>query len=311
MKNSTKMLSSVAASLMLLAAAPAWAQGDAKVEAKAEAKTETKAPSTTAAVPATNHSVDANAEAVKAKAAKLAEAKRRAEKLAKLEAKRKENIRNTLVMNLGPGTKIDSVTKTPYGGLYEVRMGSEIIYTDAKANFLFVGSVLDNKAAVNFTKQRVDQITKVNFNELPLDAAVKYVKGDGKRVIAIFEDPNCGYCKKFRKTLQAVDNVTIYTFMYNILSDDSVVKSRDIWCAANRSKAWDEWMIEGKVAPTAPANCQTPNDKVLALGQKLRVTGTPTVIFTDGSRLPGMVDVKALEDKWASLKTPAPAVAAR
>nr|WP_230404501.1 DsbC family protein [Undibacterium sp. LX40W] len=216
-----------------------------------------------------------------------------------------------MVGNLGPGTKIDSVTKTPYGGLYEVRMGPEIIYTDAKANFLFVGSVLDNKAAVNFTKQRVEQITKVNFNELPLDAAVKYVKGDGKRVIAIFEDPNCGYCKKFRKTLQSVDNVTIYTFMYNILADDSSVKSRDIWCSANRSKAWDEWMIEGKVAPTAPANCQTPNDKVFALGQKLRVTGTPTVIFTDGSRLPGMVDVKALEDKWASLKTPAAAVAAR
>ena len=237
--NSTKVLSSVAASLMLLAALPAWAQGDVKVEAKAETKAPSTAPAV-AAVPATNHSVDANAEAAKAKAAKLAEAKRRAQKLAKLEAQRKEaqrkeaqrkeNIRNTLVMNLGPGTKIDSVTKTPYGGLYEVRMGSEIIYTDAKANFLFVGSVLDNKAAVNFTKQRVDQITKVNFNELPLEAAVKYVKGDGKRVIAIFEDPNCGYCKKFRKTLQTVDNVTIYTFMYNILSDDSAVKSRDIWC---------------------------------------------------------------------------------
>lgn len=222
-----------------------------------------------------------------------------------------ELIRSTLVRSLGPGTKIDSVNKTPYGGLYEVRMGPEIVYTDAKASFIFVGSILDNKASTNFTKQRVDQITKVNFNELPLDSAVKYVKGDGKRVIAIFEDPNCGYCKKFRRSLQTLDNVTIYTFMYNILADDSAQKSRDIWCSPNRSKAWDEWMLEGKVAPTAPANCQTPNDKVFALGQKLRVTGTPTVIFTDGSRLPGMVDVKALEDKWASLKNPAPAVAAR
>lgn len=303
MMMSTKMLSSLAVSLMLAVTLPVWAQGDAKVEMKA--------PPATAAATAVVSTADASAEAAKAKAAKIAAAKHRAEKLAKLEAQRKENIRNILVGNLGPGTKIDSVTKTPYGGLYEVRMGPEIIYTDAKANFLFVGSVLDNKAAVNFTKQRVEQITKVNFNELPLDAAVKYVKGDGKRVIAIFEDPNCGYCKKFRKTLQTVDNVTIYTFMYNILADDSSVKSRDIWCSANRSKAWDEWMIEGKVAPTAPANCQTPNDKVFALGQKLRVTGTPTVIFTDGSRLPGMVDVKALEDKWASLKTPAAAVAAR
>lgn len=222
-----------------------------------------------------------------------------------------EFIRSTLVRSLGPGTKIDSVSKTPYGGLYEVRMGPEIIYTDAKANFLFVGSVLDNKAAINYTKQRVEQITKVNFNELPLDSAVKYVKGDGKRVIAIFEDPNCGYCKKFRKTLQSVDNVTIYTFMYNILAEDSAQKSRDIWCSPNRSKAWDEWMMEGKLPASAPASCQTPNDKIFALGQRLRVTGTPTVIFTDGSRLPGMVDVKALEDKWASMKAPAPAVAAR
>ncbi len=240
-----------------------------------------------------------------------AQTKAEANKLVKPGESTESYIKRMVTANLGAGTKVDSVSKTPYGGLYEVRMGPEIIYTDAKAEYLFVGSVLDGKAAVNFTKQRVEQITKVNFNELPLDSAVKYVKGDGKRVIAIFEDPNCGYCKKFRKTLQSVDNVTIYTFMYNILADDSAVKSRDIWCSPNRSKAWDDWMIEGKLAPTAAANCQAPNDKVLALGQKLRVTGTPTVIFTDGSRLPGMVDVKALEEKWASLKNPAPAVAAR
>ncbi|GGX23344.1 DsbC family protein [Undibacterium macrobrachii] len=214
------------------------------------------------------------------------------------------NIKKVISSNIGSGVKIDSVTKTPYGGLYEVRMGNEIIYTDDKAKYIFVGSIIDVKGTTNFTKQRTDELNRVNFSELPLDAAVKYVKGDGKRVIAIFEDPNCGYCKKFRKTLQGVDNITIYTFMYNILSDDSVTKSRDIWCSADRSKAWDEWMMNGKVAPTAAASCKTPHDQVLALGKKYRVTGTPTVIFTDGSRLPGMVDVKALEEKFASLKTP-------
>ncbi|MBY0574063.1 MAG: DsbC family protein, partial [Undibacterium sp.] len=186
--------------------------------------------------------------------------------------------------------------------LYEVRMGSEIVYTDEKAQYVFVGSVLDPKGTVNYTKQRTDELNRVNFSDLPLDAAVKYVKGDGKRVIAIFEDPNCGYCKKFRKTLQTLDNITVYTFMYNILAEDSVTKSKDIWCSADRSKAWDDWMMTGKLATTAPANCVTPHEKVLALGHKLRVTGTPTVIFTDGSRLPGMVDIKALEDKFASLK---------
>lgn len=214
------------------------------------------------------------------------------------------NIRKAISSNVGSGVKIDSVIKTPYGGLYEVRMGSEIVYTDEKAKYIFVGSIIDVKGTVNFTKQRTDELNRVNFSELPLDAAVKYVKGDGKRVIAIFEDPNCGYCKKFRKTLQGVDNITIYTFMYNILSDDSVTKSRDIWCSADRSKAWDEWMMNGKVAPTAAASCKTPHEQVLALGKKYRVTGTPTVIFADGSRLPGMVDVKAMEEKFASLKAP-------
>lgn len=214
-------------------------------------------------------------------------------------------IKKMITTNLSGGVNVDSVTKTPYGGLYEVRMGTEIVYTDEKAKYIFVGSIIDVKGTVNFTKQRTDELNRVNFSELPLESAVKYVKGDGKRVIAIFEDPNCGYCKKFRKTLQSVDNITIYTFMYNILSDDSIAKSRDIWCSADRSKAWDDWMMNGKVAPTAAANCKTPHEQVLALGRKHRVTGTPTVIFADGSRLPGMVDVKAMEDKFASLKTPA------
>jgi len=211
-------------------------------------------------------------------------------------------IKKMILENIGSGAKVDSVTKTPYGGLYEVRMGNEIVYTDEKAKYVFVGSIIDIKGSVNFTKQRTDELNRVNFAELPLDAAVKYVKGNGKRVIAIFEDPNCGYCKKFRQTLQGVDNITIYTFMYNILTDDSVTKSRDIWCAPDRSKAWDDWMLNNKAAPTAAANCVTPHEKVLALGKKMRVTGTPTVIFTDGSRLPGMVDVKALEDKLATMK---------
>jgi thiol:disulfide interchange protein DsbC len=188
-------------------------------------------------------------------------------------------------------------------------MGQDILYTDDKAQYLFVGSVLDAKGAVNFTKQRTDDLSRVNFSELPLGSALKYVKGDGKRVIAIFEDPNCGYCKKFRKTLQSVDNITVYTFMYNILAEDSAVKSKNIWCAADRSKAWDEWMINGTVAPTAPANCPTPNEQILALGQKLRITGTPLIIFADGSRVAGMVDINYFENKLATTK--APAIAAK
>jgi thiol:disulfide interchange protein DsbC len=133
--------------------------------------------------------------------------------------------------------------------------------------------------------------------------AIKQVHGDGKRVIAVFEDPNCGYCKRLRQTaLKDLNNVTIYTFLYNILSEDSFAKSKNIWCSADRGKAWDEWMVNGKMAPQAPASCETPNDKVLALGQKLHIQGTPAIFFTDGSRIPGAVDQKALETKLASLK---------
>lgn len=211
-------------------------------------------------------------------------------------------IRKALEPRLGDGAKIDSVTKTPYSGLFEIRVGGDIFYSDAKGDYLFIGRIVDTKTFQDHTRARVDEINKIKFSDLPLDSALKMVKGNGKRVIAVFEDPNCGYCKRFRQTLNEMDNVTVYTFLYNILSEDSVTKSRNVWCSADRNKAWDEWMLKGKAADAAPANCTTPHDKVLALGQKLKVTGTPTVFFADGTRIPGAVDSKALENKFASMK---------
>ena len=203
---------------------------------------------------------------------------------------------------LGDSAKVDSVTRTPYSGLFEVRVGSDIFYTDAQAKYLFVGRILDANTTEDYTKARVDELSRIRFSDLPLESALKTVKGDGKRVIAVFEDPNCGYCKRFRQNLQDVDNVTVYTFLYNILSPDSAVKSKNIWCSADRNKAWDEWMLNNKSAAVAPEACSTPNDKIKALGIKLRVTGTPTIFFTDGSRIPGAVDAKGLEAKLASVK---------
>jgi thiol:disulfide interchange protein DsbC len=211
-------------------------------------------------------------------------------------------VKKLIEPRLGQGAKVDSVIKTPYSGLFEVRTGGDIIYTDEKAKYLFVGRVVDTQTYQDYTKERVDEISRIKFSDLPLDAAMKVVKGDGKRVIAVFEDPNCGYCKRFRHTLQEINNVTIYTFMYNILAEDSAVKSKDIWCSADASKAWDDWMLNGKAAATAPANCRNPNEKVLALGQKMKITGTPTIFFSDGSRIPGAIDAKALETKLAAVK---------
>ena len=211
-------------------------------------------------------------------------------------------VRKLIEPRLGKDAKLESITKTPYGGLYEIRTGNEIVYTDEKGQYLFVGRVLDSTTFQDYTKARQDDLNKVKFSDLPLESALKAVKGNGKRVIAVFEDPNCTYCKRFRQTLQGVDNVTVYTFMYNILSEDSAVKSKNIWCTADRTKAWDDWMLKGTVAPTAPAACNTPNDKVFAFGQKLHITGTPTVFFADGTRVPGAIDAKALEAKFASIK---------
>ena len=214
------------------------------------------------------------------------------------------NIKKVVEPRLGPGVKIDSVKETPYAGLYEVRAAGDILYTDKKGEYLFIGHIYNAKTTQDLTKERIDEISKIKFSDLPLELALKQVKGDGKRVIAVFEDPNCGYCKRLRQTtLKEIDNVTIYTFLYNILSEDSVAKSKNIWCAPDRVKALDDWMVAGKAAPAAPASCaSTPHDKVLALGQKLRIQGTPAIFFTDGSRIPGAVDTKALEAKLSSLK---------
>ena len=211
-------------------------------------------------------------------------------------------VKKLIEPRMGEGAKVDSVQKTPYSGLFEVRIGSDIVYTDEKAQYLFVGRVLDAKTYQDYTKARVDEISKIKFSELPLAAAMKTVKGNGKRVIAVFEDPNCGYCKRFEQTLQGVDNVTVYTFLYNILSEDSAVKSKNIWCSADRVKAWDDWMLNSKAAAAAPANCTTPNEKVFELGRKLKITGTPTIFFADGTRVPGAIDAKGLEAKFASIK---------
>ncbi|MES2316985.1 MAG: DsbC family protein [Pseudomonadota bacterium] len=213
------------------------------------------------------------------------------------------NIRKMLQPRLAPGVKIDAIKETPYGGLYEVRAGGEISYTDKKGEFLFMGDVINAVNGQNLTQARIEEINRIKFSDLPIENALKLVKGDGKRVLAIFEDPNCGYCKRFRQTtLKEIDNVTVYTFMYNILSEDSADKSRNIWCSPDRNKAWDDWMVSGKVAKEAPANCVNPNEKVSALGRKLRINSTPALLFADGTRVAGAIDTKTLEAKFKTIK---------
>ena len=145
------------------------------------------------------------------------------------------------------GTKVESVTKSGYMGLYEVYADGNVLYTDEKMTAIMVGAqLIDAKTMKNVTEERMKKLSAIKFSELPLERAIKQVKGDGRRVLATFEDPNCGYCKRLAKDLQKLDNVTVYTFLYPILSEDSVRKSRQIWCASDRAKAWSDWMVEGR-----------------------------------------------------------------
>jgi thiol:disulfide interchange protein DsbC len=210
-------------------------------------------------------------------------------------------IRKNLTERLPNIPKIDEVSKTPMNGLYEVRMGSDIMYSDAEGNFLIQGSLIDVKQKRNLTEERTDKLSAVPFDQLPLKNAFTQVRGNGKRKLAVFADPNCGYCKRFEKDLQKLDNVTIYHVLYPILGEDSRTKSRHIWCAKDKAKAWNDWMING-VAPAANACDSSIIDANVEFGKKQRITGTPTLFFADGSRVPGAVPIAQVEKMLADIK---------
>jgi len=194
-----------------------------------------------------------------------------------------------------PGLAITEVTPTPFPGLFEIRIGTDLLYVDAEVNYVLQGSLIDAKSRRDLTAQRIADLSKVDFSSLPLENAIKQVKGDGSRQVAVFEDPNCGYCKQLHRTLEEVDNVTVYTFLFPILSQDSHTRSRNIWCAEDQAAVWKQWMVQNK--QPAVAECETPIEANLALGRSLMVTGTPAMFFADGSRVNGAIPADALEEK--------------
>jgi thiol:disulfide interchange protein DsbC len=209
-------------------------------------------------------------------------------------------IRQNLAARIPQFAKIDEITKSPMPGLYEVRInGFEIYYTDEQGNYLLQGNLIDVKARRNLTEERVEKLSEVAFDKLPVKDAFKIVRGNGKRKLAVFEDPNCGYCKQFERDLTKVDNVTIHLFLYPVLGPDSVVKSRNIWCAKDKAKAWTDWMVRG-VAPEA-AECDTSAlTRNREFGQKYNITGTPTLIFGNGTRTPGAIPAEQVEKQLAA-----------
>jgi len=194
-----------------------------------------------------------------------------------------------------PGIHVDAVRVTPMTGIFEVQVGMDLLYTDAQVDYVLQGSMIDAHARRDLTAERLEALQQVAFGSLPLDHAIKQVKGTGARKVAVFEDPNCGYCKQLHRTLEDVDNVTVYTFLFPILTPDSMTRSRDIWCAADPAKAWKAWMLNGQ--DPAKAECDTPIQDNLALGRKLNVQGTPALFFADGTRVNGALPLEALKKK--------------
>ncbi|MDB5884432.1 MAG: hypothetical protein JWR74_603 [Polaromonas sp.] len=211
-------------------------------------------------------------------------------------------IRKNLAERLPALSKIDEISKTPMNGLYEIRVNdSDIFYTDAEGNFLIQGNLIDTRAKRNLTEERTEKLSAIDFAALPVKDAFTQVRGNGKRQLAVFEDPNCGYCKRFERDLQKINDVTIHTFLVPILGADSVEKSKNIWCAKDRTKAWLDWMVRDQ--PAARASCDTAAlDRNLAFSKRYKITGTPTLFFIDGSRVPGAIGAEQIEKTLLSAK---------
>lgn len=205
-------------------------------------------------------------------------------------------IRKNLRERLPTLPAIDEVTKSPLPGLWEIRVGTELFYTDADGRYLVQGTIIDTKVQRNLTEERQRKLLAVSFDSLPLKDSFTIVRGNGKRKMAIFEDPNCGFCKRFEQDLQKVDNVTIHLFLYPILGQDSVEKARNLWCAKDRSRAWLDWMLKGQPPGQARAQCDTTAlERNVEFGRKYKINGTPTTVLADGSRVPGAISAEQLE----------------
>ena len=197
-----------------------------------------------------------------------------------------------------PGAVVGLVAKAPYLDLYEVQFDDRLVYTDAKATYIVVGSIYDAGSKQNLTEARARQLNRIAWDSLPLNLAFVRVRGDGSRKLVIFSDADCPFCKQLEKEMKSLDNVTIYTFLFPIpeLHPDAPRKSAIIWCSADKVKAWNEFFDSGKL-PDNKGDCETPIKETAVLGRKLKVTATPTLMFADGTMIPGAIPLARLEEE--------------
>ena len=208
------------------------------------------------------------------------------------------SIRKNLAERLPNFPAIDEVTKTAIPGIYELRVGNDILYTDENGHHVLQGHLIDTRTRANLTEARIAKLTQIDFATLPLQDAILIKQGTGARKIAVFGDPNCGYCKRLERDLVGLKDVSIYTFLLPILGPDSNAKARDIWCARDRAKTWRAWMVDGNAPSKAGGPCDAGAlERNLALGERHRVNGTPAIVFEDGTRSPGAMPAEQIESR--------------
>jgi len=210
-----------------------------------------------------------------------------------------------------PGATVSNVSRTAYFGLYEALIEDKLVYTDVTAKYVIVGSVYDTVNKTNLTEARMRKLNRVALDKLPMELAFKRVKGDGSRKLIIFSDADCPFCHRLEDEMKAIDNVTIYTFLFPIdqLHPDSAGKSKKIWCAADKQKAWDDFFATGAV-PDNAGDCGDPVAQTQALGATLRISATPTLVFEDGSLVPGALPTAQIEQELANAAVEAKKLAA-
>ncbi|MGZ8260300.1 MAG: DsbC family protein [Caldimonas sp.] len=210
-------------------------------------------------------------------------------------------IRKNIAERVPDFPKIDEITKTAVPGLYEIRIGSDVLYSDEQGNYLLQGQLIETRTRTNLTEQRIGKLTAIDFKALPLKDALVWKQGTGERKLVVFADPNCGYCKKFERDLQSVKDVTVYTFLMPILGPDSSEKSKQIWCAKDSTKTWRDWMIKGTPIAESPACDTAVLARNVALGRKHRISATPALVYEDGGKAHlGAVGAEAIERQLAA-----------
>lgn len=216
-------------------------------------------------------------------------------------------IRKNFAARMPDFPKIDEVRKTPIPGLYELRIGTDLYYSDENADHVIEGQIVATKNRENLTQARIEDITRIDFAALPLKDAIVWKQGSGARKMAVFADPNCGYCRRLERDLNALKDVTVYTFLLPILGGDSPEKSRNIWCAKDNTRVWRNWMLDGAAPPRAMGAC---DDGALArneaLGRRYKVNGTPAIVFEDGKRVPGAMTADQIEKRLVASATRKP-----